>query len=269
MVTKAEVFPAYAGMFLIGAIVVLAKVSFPRIRGDVPCFVVTELPSALFSPHTRGCSACPNQGVRKQRVFPAYAGMFRLSNPIVVHRVGFPRIRGDVPCVGHPTYTPPKFSPHTRGCSVDWPYALSAAGVFPAYAGMFRVFFSRARRWCGFPRIRGDVPDCGSSRYSYSPFSPHTRGCSAPAPMHGWCIGVFPAYAGMFLAYDAGVSTSSCFPRIRGDVPRRSYSTLDQISFSPHTRGCSGMKKAVFPVTRVFPAYAGMFRKPAENRPSV
>ena len=50
---------------------------FPRIRGDVPQLVSYTVRHDLFSPHTRGCSVFDVFDHIPDRVFPAYAGMFR------------------------------------------------------------------------------------------------------------------------------------------------------------------------------------------------
>ena len=71
--------------------------------------------------------------------------------------------------------------------------------VFPAYAGMFRPAAVAALVNVRFPRIRGDVPQTATSIPNNTPFSPHTRGCSAGVCFAGQEAGVFPAYAGMFL----------------------------------------------------------------------
>ena len=71
--------------------------SFPRIRGDVPEAGTIKKASELFSPHTRGCSAGRAGRVFPPWVFPAYAGMFRLSRLRLLALTRFPRIRGDVP----------------------------------------------------------------------------------------------------------------------------------------------------------------------------
>ena len=80
----------------------------------------------------------------------------------------------------------------------------------------------------------------------------------------GLCPGffVFPAYAGMFPLQLPHRTHLDCFPRIRGDVPADQVADQLQSGFSPHTRGCSPFcwGKITFPF--VFPAYAGMFRKP-------
>ena len=152
-----------------------------------------------------------------------------------------------------------EFSPHTRGCSaMAWLLGMQH-GVFPAYAGMFRQNLSSPLVMVGFPRIRGDVPLATKACLCMLTFSPHTRGCSC-ATWHATPEAyVFPAYAGMFLKAFYSAPTLTCFPRIRGDVPEwlRAYGNVR--SFSPHTRGCSGLGHPGFPPANVFPAYAGMF----------
>ena len=51
-----EVFPAYAGMFLVERLPHRRSRRFPRIRGDVPPIFSMGLVPSGFSPHTRGCS---------------------------------------------------------------------------------------------------------------------------------------------------------------------------------------------------------------------
>ena len=71
---------------------------------------------------------------------------------------------------------------------------------------------------------------------------------------------VFPAYAGMFLTVFLPPVFHFCFPRIRGDVPAAGARPLESRLFSPHTRGCSGLRHGRRLRGLVFPAYAGMFR---------
>ena len=197
-----------------------SKFSFPRIRGDVPaeCASVEEL-----------CE-----------VFPAYAGMFRVSGSKESPAKGFPRIRGDVPISSIEDHASSTFSPHTRGCSSSDPTGMRDQGVFPAYAGMFRHEYIH---WL----VR-------------QPFSPHTRGCSAAPPPPPEAAPVFPAYAGMFRADHRMVDYDLSFPRIRGDVPKFIVTGYGHGGFSPHTRGCSCDLTLAEQLRTVFPAYAGMFR---------
>ena len=112
------VFPAYAGMFRGSESRRHRRQGFPRIRGDVPLIGRGGGGFLLFSPHTRGCSVLWPPPILHQRVFSAYAGMFRRP--------------------GHCGYRSYRFSPHTRGCSL-----LLAADLVVSVR---------------FPRIRGDVP---------------------------------------------------------------------------------------------------------------
>ena len=155
---EARVFPAYAGMFLPVHDREHRTASFPRIRGDVPAATDEHSQVVTFSPHTRGCSALRIDTNQDSRVFPAYAGMFRLLTLRACGGIGFPRIRGDVPIEKQERFVIVVFSPHTRGCSADWVTAAVQLGVFPAYAGMFRVREIHAHHAFRFPRIRGDVP---------------------------------------------------------------------------------------------------------------
>ena len=132
----------------------------------------------------------------------------------------FPRIRGDVPHEYTRFGIERTFSPHTRGCSASIEDRRQAKKVFPAYAGMFLLPARAPNHLPSFPRIRGDVPNFIKPAWDALGFSPHTRGCSFLPVHHVGGVPVFPAYAGMF-RYTVGVGSGpTCFPRIRGDVPK-------------------------------------------------
>ena len=57
---------------------------FPRIRGDVPAQHLSHPIDNPFSPHTRGCSSEPHSIPLEVKVFPAYAGMFRVRFKVQV-----------------------------------------------------------------------------------------------------------------------------------------------------------------------------------------
>ena len=84
-------------MFLNQHGALLYRGSFPRIRGDVPEYIMAYVRDLWFSPHTRGCSYFIRDDTIVHGVFPAYAGMFRTSAPVKSKSTSFPRIRGDVP----------------------------------------------------------------------------------------------------------------------------------------------------------------------------
>ena len=169
----------------------------------------------------------------------------------------FPRMRGDVPGGPWGGHTTGKFSPHARGCSCYVAHHQPSRTVFPAYAGMFRGLRLRRRILSRFPRMRGDVPPCGTPGTSPPTFSPHTRGCSI-SEVGGHVTGrVFPAYAGMFRLSPSPTRPASCFPRIRGDVPAALPHSWVDIQFSPHTRGCSSLQPPNQPCSRGFPRMCG------------
>ena len=150
---------------------------FPRARGDVPLRATKVRCPLAFSPRTRGCSQAGYTSNRLYKVFPAHAGMFRTAQQLTgvfpahagMFRLNpacgggadcFPRARGDVPPCQKCRVKLVLFSPRTRGCSGAAAGGAVAGTVFPAHAGMFRaleIFLTPAH---GFPRARGDVPDC-------------------------------------------------------------------------------------------------------------
>ena len=132
------VFPAYAGMFRFGEGFSAPLPRFPRIRGDVPIPVRVDKTDPPFSPHTRGCSFFARRHEDFRRVFPAYAGMFRLRLGCARLLPCFPRIRGDIPLFHLSHFGLTRFSPHTRGCSDFRQQEKGTKKVFPAYAGMFQ-----------------------------------------------------------------------------------------------------------------------------------
>ena len=247
-------------MFLFFAGQAIGLPRFPRIRGDVPAATDEHSQVVTFSPHTRGCSSCRTRVSNGQSVFPAYAGMFLAPWNAGITPCRFPRIRGDVPASLISSSLAFLFSPHTRGCSASSSGYWWHLEVFPAYAGMFLRLGSGTVCRTSFPRIRGDVPQAHSRCTQACAFSPHTRGCSWLDSFGEERGAVFPAYAGMF-PHLVGQDGGNCgFPRIRGDVPPTSRPPWAICSFSPHTRGCSDLKKKTLYAAVVFPAYAGMFR---------
>ena len=74
------------------------------------------------------------------------------------------------------------------------------AEVFPAYAGVFPDETGTIEGYASLPRIRGGVSAVLVLGVKARGSSPHTRGCFPLPQPAGGCRGVFPAYAGVFLA---------------------------------------------------------------------
>ena len=152
------VFPACAGMFRAKRLPAPRLRCFPRVRGDVPRFPRPSSGVGGLSPRARGCSYWEIIQENALPVFPACAGMFPRRSRCWLTTPRFPRVRGDVPqSAGGGVFTQ-VFSPRARGCSSRFRLRAKCSGVFPACAGMFRLFQVSCGRVGCFPRVRGDVP---------------------------------------------------------------------------------------------------------------
>ena len=172
------VFPAYAGMFRFEELMRRLQEGFPRVCGDVPPKSMPGKKALKFSPRMRGCSSWGRDVCGGVLVFPAYAGMFRFISLTMILVICFPRVCGDVPSRGFHPKLWRVFSPRMRGCSGSVHATPRHHHVFPAYAGMFRVFHAHLMPSKGFPRVCGDVPTVGNSIPRGHEFSPRMRGCS-------------------------------------------------------------------------------------------
>ena len=111
---------------------------------------------------------------------------------------------------------------------------------------MFRLEWSVDRVSPCFPRVRGDVPSVYPGRCWLWWFSPRTRGCSSPIALGLLEPQVFPAYAGMFRRAVPENRHRDRFPRVRGDVPPNAMNGFMAMTFSPRTRGCSGIVEVLW-----------------------
>ena len=151
----------------------------------------------------------------------------------------FPRVRGDVPFPCASNALTPMFSPRARGCSARCRILPRIREVFPACAGMFLSCVVYDEAYNCFPRVRGDVPTGHIVFYVVMVFSPRARGCSrGHQSLDGFDL-VFPACAGMFRNVSSCLGRTSCFPRVRGDVPLYREGLSHGQTFSPRARGCS------------------------------
>ncbi len=133
-----RVFPAHAGMARRTRLTQQHSVGFPRPRGDGPVIAPNALVAFLFSPPTRGWPAIAAVREPHRGVFPAHAGMARMTASEEMTSGRFPRPRGDGPKGRILILAASPFSPPTRG----WPgitrLDMFLRSVFPAHAGMAR-----------------------------------------------------------------------------------------------------------------------------------
>ena len=137
------VFPAYAGVFLLALLRLCIHSGLPRIRGGVSRARFCACRQAASSPHTRGCFHQTAGKGRKGIVFPAYAGVFLTRRALMRFSSGLPRIRGGVSLLSARARACSWSSPHTRGCFCSCSRLRCQMKVFPAYAGVFPMLFSK------------------------------------------------------------------------------------------------------------------------------
>ena len=171
------VFPAYAGVFLMGFGNYDIDEGLPRIRGGVSLASQVYERAKQSSPHTRGCFSLGILRHRRHVVFPAYAGVFPISAPRSSSTTGLPRIRGGVSGSLVTVMGRNMSSPHTRGCFFRVAMKMIIKLVFPAYAGVFPHSCSPCCSHWGLPRIRGGVSALRMLLRDALRSSPHTRGC--------------------------------------------------------------------------------------------
>ena len=126
-------------------------------------------------------------------VFPAYAGMDRVTCALDLFGIRVPRLRGDGPDTPSSTCSRESCSPPTRGWTVAAPGPGRDDGVFPAYAGMDRLRPERKAGGSGVPRLRGDGPLQEKLEKLKLECSPPTRGWTALVPQPLVDSLVFPA----------------------------------------------------------------------------
>ena len=130
-------FPAYAGMFLLSALVGTATKGFPRVCGDVSRPRNLSRRNLRLSPRMRGCFFKLNWLPPIIVAFPAYAGMFPTHSRSVSQLLCFPRVCGDVSGNRTTDRDLNALSPRMRGCFQDRVCRPRCGMAFPAYAGMF------------------------------------------------------------------------------------------------------------------------------------
>jgi len=137
-----------------------------------------------------------------------------------------------------------------------------APRLFPAYAGVLLSFSNSAHFCFAVPRLRGGAPRYDLDAIFFEHCSPPTRGCSCYSA--GWrqAVYLFPAYAGVLLAYAALPHGFRAVPRLRGGAPIDVVSVDFEPSCSPPTRGCSFAIQLCWNLLPLFPAHAGVLLRP-------
>ena len=235
----------------------------PRPRGDGPIEVAELTPDGKCSPPARGWTVTPGGRAVACPVFPARAGMDRWRAWCSTPPSRVPRPRGDGPYSAPLARRVVPCSPPARGWTGVSRSARERGKVFPARAGMDRNVPARGTGAGRVPRPRGDGPIASGCTSVTNACSPPARGWTGTGLQTPTAIVVFPARAGMDRRQPGTACRGSCVPRPRGDGPYPFGSSVMLVSCSPPARGWTvgGRRHAI--ANHVFPARAGMDRRPS------
>ena len=113
-----------------------------------------------YSPRTRGWTGNSRMRFHDSYVFPAYAGMDRLSFPYCPTILGIPRVRGDGPLLMASVIEMRMYSPRTRGWTPGYP-GWFPSGLYPPHVSGDRLDHP-SRQWF---RERQGLPLAGRSSF--------------------------------------------------------------------------------------------------------
>ena len=159
-VENGEVFPAHAGVFLLGGVTISYRMRIPRSRGGVSIIPSVDSFLSGYSPLTRGCFRIDFFKHFRSQVFPAHAGVFPLPQEAFRSSCSIPRSRGGVSCLRREGLGYEAYSPLTRGCFHIPDHHIRIAAVFPAHAGVFLADIMDEWKEKRIPRSRGGVSSC-------------------------------------------------------------------------------------------------------------
>ena len=254
----ADVFPARAGMARSRGRSRPASFRVPRACGDGPSYGCRITSIAPCSPRVRGWPRALSRRRPAGRVFPACAGMVRLS-PAASRTSGrVPRVCGDGPQYRKDWNDKMQCSPRVR----EWPggsgYSDWTSRVFPARAEMARCSTKMFLQRCGVPRVCGDGPAPTIRAATGEKFSPRVRGWPDLHAKRPDRRVVSPARAGMARGMCTPAPRRRCVPRACGDGALMREVLSETYVCSPRVRGWPGAALRSRPSCRVFPACAGM-----------
>ncbi len=241
-----HVVPAHAGVVPSSPSSSTRSPRGPRARGGGPrtCQVIYGL--CVWSPRTRGWSRCRHPRQPHPDVVPAHAGVVPSATPHDAPSRGGPRARGGGP---RPVFTITvqyRWSPRTRGWSLQGLRTRPGAKVVPAHAGVVPSSMALAVLPLRGPRARGGGPRGRRLRCRRAEWSPRTRGWSRlrECRRHGLGGG----------------------PRARGGGPWAYTGTNGDGMWSPRTRGWSPRVMWDGSAPEVVPAHAGVVPRPGHDQ---
>ena len=153
-----SVYPACAGIHHSGQQFKDIPYGLPRMRGDPPQQTDRGLNHRESTPHARGSTKMAKIKLSKGGVYPACAGIHRLSKPPHSGGTSLPRMRGDPPSTVSSAADYDQSTPHARGSTYRQAFFEDFLRVYPACAGIHPGKQTSSPHMESLPRMRGDPP---------------------------------------------------------------------------------------------------------------
>jgi len=176
-------------------------------------------------------------------------------------------MRGDRPQVHRHLSLAGPFTPHARGSTLEALGGPYSHLVYPACAGIDRIYLTFLLLLLCLPRMRGDRPFDHHRSASAQLFTPHARGSTHTLEQRDANYTVYPACAGIDPRIHIPLPKFLCLPRMRGDRPQDVGHTGLDSQFTPHARGSTPWRPACPVLRAVYPACAGIDRAGTGARP--
>ncbi len=249
--------PACAGSTLRGALRAAHRRDHPRVRGEHAAQAAIHWRSPGPSPRARGAHGDNSGRELLLGTIPACAGSTEVSRPWPTSPGDHPRVRGEHPDWQGSDRTGLGPSPRARGAPKMHPDQVVLSGTIPACAGSTPTSAPPAR-WAGdHPRVRGEHYECRSDAVARGGPSPRARG--APGTARRWwrAGGTIPACAGSTPPTSERATRSGDHPRVRGEHPSTSDTTVSPMGPSPRARGALANVSSIALPWGTIPACAG------------
>ncbi len=191
------------------------------------------------------------------RFIPGYAGNAYSARPNVTAQAVYPRLRGEHIAARDRYIRETGLSPATRGTPEKGAGQAHAARFIPGYAGNTSGSIETTAEYAVYPRLRGEHHWDSWNESLSDGLSPATRGTLNVAIPCLFAKRFIPGYAGNTSASNAGFSSGSVYPRLRGEHAVGRQCLVEKIGLSPATRGTPS-SVYLWPVSgRFIPGYAG------------
>ena len=167
-------------------------------------------------------------------------------------------MRGDPPLSAFVPISKAMSTPHARGSTPAGPQPGGFLEVYPACAGIHRIFRCWKTWGICLPRMRGDPPSiCNHSGMVFSS-TPHARGSTPQSKRLLTLRSVYPACAGIHPLSKAHNQNDVSLPRMRGDPPTGDSALTENHMSTPHARGSTLLRAHASNSGEVYPACAGI-----------